>query len=314
MRLASFRSLQREGFGCLVGDQLLALSEGPASAALVSAGRLDAVPVTLIDLLRAGDAALRAASAIVRSVDADPTAHPDWLRPMSDVTLTAPIVPATIIAVGRNYRDHTHEGAMELPDRPRIFPKWPGTVIGPEEPIRKPSMTNQLDWEVELAVIIGRRASFVDSASALEYVAGYTIVNDVSARDIQLSVPEQLTLAKNFRSFTPMGAWIVTTDEIPDPGNVEIRSWVNGDLMQQGSTRDLIFNIPYLVSFLSRVLDLEVGDVVSTGTPAGVGLFRSPPRFLMAGDRVRMELGDGLCVLENIVVDENVMVDARLQR
>jgi 2-keto-4-pentenoate hydratase/2-oxohepta-3-ene-1,7-dioic acid hydratase in catechol pathway len=303
MRLVAFEDDGRAGFGCVVGSDVLVLSEGRGAervrAAIAEAGTDPRTPVgTLLELLQAGDQVVQG---LARRVDREPARD---LRPLSDLRILAPIAPSKIIAIGRNYRDHADEAAMDLPAMPRLFPKLPGTVIGTGESIRKPARTEQLDWEVELAVVIGRRASRVSVASALEHVAGYTIINDVSARDIQLSVPEQLTLAKNFRTFTPMGSWIVTRDELPDPRDIGVRCWVNDELMQDASSRDLIFDIPFLVSFLSGVLDLEIGDVISTGTPSGVGVFRTPPVFLRAGDHIRMELGDGVCLLENDVVDD----------
>lgn len=209
-----------------------------------------------------------------------------------------------IIAIGRNYSEHAGEAGVDLPEIPRLFAKWPSTVIGPGEGIIKPARTEKLDWEIEFAVVIGKSASNVARSRALEHVFGYTILNDVSARDIQFSKPEQLTLGKNFRTFTPLGSHIVTVDEVPNPGDVEVRSWVNGELMQNGTTKDLIFDVPSLVSFISEVMDLQPGDVISTGTPSGVGCFRDPPVFLQPGDHIRMELAVGtetVCSLENPV-------------
>jgi acylpyruvate hydrolase len=309
VRLASFEFATDVRFGCVVGDQVLDLLD-PAVAPAVGSWSADpgyqgrnGLPADLRQFLAGGERAadgLRSLAAAAASGGQASTA----LRPLSEVRLAAPLPSASkIIAVGRNYRDHAEEAAIDLPDVPRIFPKWPSTVIGPGDAIIKPAATSLLDWEVEMAVVIGRRAHRVSPDDALSYVAGYTIVNDVSARDIQFSKPEQLALAKNYRTFTPMGPWVVTPDEFGDPGNAGIRAWVNDEIMQDSNTRHLIFDVPYLVSFLSSVLDLEAGDIISTGTPAGVGAFRNPPVSLQAGDRVRMTLG-GVCELENPVVDE----------
>lgn len=302
MRLASFLTGDNAPhFGCLQDGRVLDLAD-PAAAL----SRLDPAVAGAADLrglLAGGDRAMAAASAMAAEASAGGQAAAA-LRPLDSVRLTAPLPrPGTILAVGRNYLDHASEATVDLPELPRIFPKWPATVIGPGEAIIKPAVTSQLDWEVEMGVVIGKPARRVPVSAALDYVAGYTIVNDVSARDIQFSKPEQLALSKNYRTFTPMGAWIVTPDEFGPPDQASIRSWVNDELMQDSSTGQLIFDVPYLVSFLSGVLDLEPGDVISTGTPSGVGAFRDPPVSLRAGDLVRMDLG-GVCQLENPVIDE----------
>ena len=226
---------------------------------------------------------------------------------LDSVELGPPLrYPSQIVAIGRNYADHTSEARAALPELPRLFAKWPSTVVGPGADILKPSRTAQLDWEVELAVVMGRHTRAVPPAEALNAVFGYTILNDVSARDIQFSKPEQLTLAKNFRTFTPLGGSLVTADEVPDPGSVTVRSWLNGTLMQDSSTKYLIFDVPSLISFVSNVTDLYPGDIISTGTPSGVGYFRDPPVFLNDGDQLRMQLllgDDVLCELTNPVAN-----------
>lgn len=226
---------------------------------------------------------------------------------LDEVTFAPPLrAPAQIVAIGRNYRDHAAEATIELPELPRLFCKWPSTVVGNGIAIQKPTRTDQLDWEVELAVVIGKPASRVSKEDALDHVFGYTILDDVSARDIQFSKPEQLTLGKNYRTFTPLGSWIVTADEVPDPTSVGLRSWVNNELMQDSSSKYLIFDIPTLISFISEVTDLSPGDIISTGTPSGVGCFREPPIFLRHGDTVHMELSLGektICSLTNPVID-----------
>jgi len=302
MRLVTFSVDGSLRFGSLVGESVVDLADTTSAAvfrAELERAGADTVPRGMRELLVGGAPAMAAARAM--SERAGESGVRTWQ--LSDVVLKAPLQhPRAIIGVGRNYRDHAAEATIELPELPRLFPKWPSTVVGPGDPIVIPPLTSQLDWEVELAVVIGTPARDVALDQALEYVAGYTIVNDVSARDIQMSRPEQLALGKNFRSFTPMGSWIVTRDEVPDPADVRLRSWVNDQLMQDGHTKDLIFSVAHLVSFLSSVLDLSPGDVIATGTPAGVGAFRTPPIWLKAGDVVRMEL-TGLCVLSNPVLD-----------
>jgi 2-keto-4-pentenoate hydratase/2-oxohepta-3-ene-1,7-dioic acid hydratase in catechol pathway len=175
-------------------------------------------------------------------------------------------------------------------------------VIGPGERIVHPRLTQQMDYEVEFAIVIGRNMRRTPPEQAMECVAGYTILHDVSARDVQFK-DNQITLGKNFDTFCPMGPCIVTKDEMPNPGNVRLRSLLNGKVMQDGTTADWVFPLPELLSRLSQVMTLEPGDVVSTGTPAGVGVFRKPQVFLQPGDVVRLEI-EGIGVLENSVVNE----------
>lgn len=219
------------------------------------------------------------------------------------VSLLAPLdVPGKILGVGRNYGDHAAEGGLARQECPRIFLKASSSVIGPGAAIMRPTGVAKLDWELELAVVIGRPMKAVPQAEALDHVAGYTILNDVSAREYQFDVsPPQTSFAKSMDSFTPMGPWLVTRDEIPDPGALELRCWVNDQLMQAGSAADMIFPVPDLLSYLSQYMTLEPGDVIATGTPTGVGHFRDPPRYLSPGDQLRMEITK-LGVLENSVV------------
>lgn len=219
------------------------------------------------------------------------------------VSLLTPLdVPGKILGVGRNYGDHAAEGGLARQECPRVFLKASSSVIGPGAEIICPTGVAKLDWELELAVVIGRPMKAVPQAEALDYVAGYTILNDVSAREFQFDVsPPQTSFAKSMDSFTPMGPWLVTRDEIPDPGTLELRCWVNDQLMQGGSVADMIFPVPYLLSYISQYMTLEPGDVIATGTPAGVGHFRDPPRYLTSGDQLRMEITK-LGVLENGVV------------
>jgi acylpyruvate hydrolase len=210
--------------------------------------------------------------------------------------------PGKILGVGRNYRAHAAEGGLAVQEKPRIFVKLGSSVIGPRAPIPKPAAVTKLDYETELAVIIGESARGVSEAEALRHVAGYTILNDVSARELQFDVsPPQTSFAKSMDGFCPMGPVLATPDEFGDPGDIRLRGFVNGELVQEGSTRDLLFPIPLLIAYLSRYLTLEPGDVIATGTPAGVGAFRNPPRYLEPGDVIRMEIA-GIGVLENRVV------------
>jgi 2-keto-4-pentenoate hydratase/2-oxohepta-3-ene-1,7-dioic acid hydratase in catechol pathway len=215
------------------------------------------------------------------------------------VKLAPPVTrPAKIIGIGLNYMDHAAEQNAPLPDEPRIFAMFPSTLIGPNDPITwDTAVTNQVDYEAELAVIIGKTIKNCPESEALGAVFGYTCANDVSARDIQLQ-KAQLVRGKALDTFCPLGPWIVTADEIPDPGALQIRCWLNGNLMQDGHTSQLIFGVPALIAFLSRSFTLGPGDVILTGTPKGVGAFRNPPVFLKDGDTVTVEI-EGLDRLVN---------------
>lgn len=222
--------------------------------------------------------------------------------PLDSVRILPPVPrPGKIIGVGRNYGAHASEGGLAGQEEPRLFAKLGTSVIGPGAAIPRPSRVTKLDWEVELAVVIGRPMKDVTEADALDHVAGYTVLNDVSAREFQFDVtPPQTTFAKSMDGFTPMGPALVTADEAGDPTDMELRCWVNDALMQDGRTSDMIFPVAYILAYISRYATLEPGDVVATGTPAGVGHFRKPPVYLKPGDAVRMEI-PGIGVLENPV-------------
>lgn len=219
---------------------------------------------------------------------------------MVDVLL-GPVVPdpEKVICVGLNYRDHAEETNLPLPEVPTVFAKYSNTLIGDGEAIVLSAATSKVDYEAELAFIIGRRAKQVAESEALAYVAGYTIFNDVSARDYQLRT-SQWTLGKSFDTFGPIGPALVTRDEVPDPHALGIRLRIGDELLQDSNTRNMVFQVAALVSHLSSAMTLEPGDVVATGTPAGVGFTRKPPRFLREGETVRVEI-DTLGVLQNPV-------------
>jgi acylpyruvate hydrolase len=222
---------------------------------------------------------------------------------LDELTLHAPIPrPGKIVCVGLNYHDHCREQGVEPPAYPMLFAKFANTVTDPAAPIVRPRATEKLDLECELAVVIGRRASHVLPSDALDHVFGYTILNDVTARDLQRE-DRQWLRAKGWDGFAPMGPMIVTADEIPDPGRLAIRSWVNGETWQESNTADMIWDVPTLVAFVSRSITLEPGDVVATGTPAGVGHYHDPPRYLVDGDVMACEI-EGIGVLSNRIVDD----------
>lgn len=223
---------------------------------------------------------------------------------LSSVRLLAPVPrPGKIICIGLNYRDHAEETNQAIPDYPTVFSKYSTAAIGAFEPIILPRVSVKVDYEGELGVVIGRRGRYIPESQALEHVAGYLPFHDVSARDFQMRT-SQWTIGKTFDTFAPMGPALVTADEIPDPHSLDIRVTVSGELLQASNTRHLIFPVPHLIAYLSQVMTLEPGDVIATGTPGGVGAARTPPRFLKAGDEVRIEI-ERLGTLVNPVVAES---------
>ena len=216
------------------------------------------------------------------------------VAPLEEVELLAPVRPTKIVALGKNYRAHAAEMGSDVPAEPLIFLKPPNAVIGPGQPIRLPEASARVDYEGELAVVIGRRARHVPREEAWRYVLGYTCANDVTARDLQRK-DEQWTRAKGFDTFCPLGPWVVTD---LDPRRLTVETRVNGEVRQRGNTADLVFDVPHLVAYISGVMTLEPGDVILTGTPAGVGP-------LQAGDVVEVEI-EGIGVLRNLVQQERV--------
>ena len=195
-----------------------------------------------------------------------------------------------VIAVGLNYADHAAESGMAAPAEPILFMKATSSVVGPNDRVPIPAGSSKLDWEVELGVVIGRRARNVAEADALDHVSGYCIVNDVSERAWQIEGTGQWVKGKSGDAFCPLGPWLVTKDEIPDPQDLAMKLEVNGRVRQNGSTRTMIFGVSYLVSYISRFMTLEPGDLIATGTPPGVGMGQKPPSYLAAGDVMRLEI------------------------
>ena len=215
--------------------------------------------------------------------------------------LLAPVDPGKIVAVGLNYLDHIRESGVEPPKVPLVFAKFPSSVTGPADPIRLPrELTQRVDWEVELAVVIGSRARNVEPGEALAHVDGYTVANDVSARDLQFS-DGQWVRGKSLDTFCPLGPVVVTADEIPDPQALRLSTRVNGELMQDSSTELMVFDVATLISFCSHSFTLEPGDVLLTGTPWGCGEFMDPKRHLAPGDVVECEI-EGIGLLRNPVL------------
>ena len=209
---------------------------------------------------------------------------------LADVTLLAPLQqPPRIFAIGLNYVEHAAESKMKVQAVPTVFFKLQSAITGPDTEVLLPADATQPDYEAELAVVIGKSGHRIAAEDWEQYVFGYTIVNDVSARGVQLAT-SQWTLGKSFPTFTPLGPWIVTKDEIPDPHALEIKLTLSGEVLQDANTRDLIFKVPALIEYLSSIVALEPGDVISTGTPPGVGLGRTPPRWLRDGEEMVIEV------------------------
>lgn len=253
------------------------------------------VASTMLHLVRGGATSLAGAREAARSAPSR--------RPLSGARLAPPIRPGKILCSGINYKGHALENPnAKMPTEPFFFAKLPSALAGPDEPIVHPARTEQLDYEVEFAVVIGRTLRRAPEADVSPALFGYTLLNDVSARDVQFK-DSQITLGKNFDGFAPIGPCIVTADALARPDDVRLRTRLNGRTLQDGSTADWLFPLSRLISFLSHVMTLEPGDLVSTGTPAGVGLFQKPPVFMKPGDTVEIE-AEGVGVLRNAIVAE----------
>jgi 2-keto-4-pentenoate hydratase/2-oxohepta-3-ene-1,7-dioic acid hydratase in catechol pathway len=302
MRLVMYRDNGEARLGAVIGDQILDLARRAAKVGV------DGLPddLDMMTLLRQGAPTLEKARQIVDAVERSlGIGGGEWLRsrgvlqPLESLKLLAPIPnPSKIIAIGLNYRDHAREQGTAIPDRPIIFAKFPTSVIGPGDVITwDPALTERVDYEAELGFVVGKTARNVRPEDAYDYIAGYTCVNDVSARDLQFG-DKQWVRGKSLDTFCPIGPALVTVDEIPDPHQLAIRAVLNGQVMQDSNTRELIFGVPELLSFISRAFTLLPGDVVATGTPHGVGVFRDPPVFLKDGDKIVIEV-EGIGRLEN---------------
>ncbi len=251
------------------------------------------------------DGRIRDLSAIVPDIAGD-ALLPESLRRLSGVDpASLPLVSGDprigpcvgrigkFVCIGLNYSDHAAESNMALPSEPVVFNKWTSAVVGPNDDIEIPRGSQKTDWEVELGVVIGKPGRYIEESAALSHVAGYCIVHDVSEREFQLERNGTWDKGKGCDTFGPTGPWLVTTDEVRDPHSLALWLEVDGHRYQNGSTSNMIFRVPFLVSYLSRFMSLQSGDVISTGTPAGVGLGLKPPKFLRAGNVVRLGI-DGL--------------------
>lgn len=289
MRLVSFVDGEHAAVG-VVG-------EGERETSLLDLSiAAPSLPRSMIELLDAGDAALT----LIR--DAIDAAIPSSWQPLASVTLQAPVPRAgKIICVGHNYRDHSALPDEVLPEYPTFFSKYATAVTGHRHPIVLPRLAQTVDNEAELAVVIGRRGRHIAEADAMAHVAGYTILNDVSARDFQRRTTQWM-MGKTFDTFAPMGPVLATADSL-DPSRLELALWVNDALVQRSNTAQFIFPIPFLIAYLSAVMTLEPGDIISTGTPARLGDYRANPIWMKPGDEVRIRI-DGIGELVNHFVAE----------
>ncbi len=315
MKLVSYESGKQPCLGVVEGEFIVdvnlalrfiakaKLSKHASAAARIVREAGDP-PQDMIDLLTRGEKYRKALGVITSELAKALTprkAMPGLLTPLRTARLRAPIPrPAKITCVGLNYADHAHEQGIEPPDKPIFFLKSVNTICGPGDPIRLPPNSTQVDYEAEFAVVMGKSGRRIPEERAYEYVAGYTILNDITARDMQFG-DKQWYRGKSCDTFAPTGPAIVTRDEVPDPHNLRISLTLNGQTQQDSNTRNLIFKVPYLVSYLSQSITWEVGDLISTGTPPGVGVFRKPRVFLKPGDSVSVTV-EGLGTLTNPVV------------
>jgi 2-keto-4-pentenoate hydratase/2-oxohepta-3-ene-1,7-dioic acid hydratase in catechol pathway len=244
-----------------------------------------------------GDAVARARHAAAAGAALLKQQGPAWASarqlawPLAEAVLAPPLAQgANVLAIGLNYKSHAAEAKMEIPKYPMVFSKPPPSLGGPREPVALPKASRRIDYEGEIVIVIGRRCKEVDEASALACVAGYTLANDLSARDWQFRTTEMM-LGKAFDGFCPVGPWMVTTDELPDVAALTLETRVNGELRQSAPASDMIFSVAQLVSYLSQVMTLLPGDAILTGTPAGIGATRNPRLWLAAGDRVEVSAG-----------------------
>jgi 2-keto-4-pentenoate hydratase/2-oxohepta-3-ene-1,7-dioic acid hydratase in catechol pathway len=277
------------------------IADGKVAGAAKVLRKLGRPPQDMRELLELGERYRKALGVITAGAAARGKGPKGLLTPLGSARLRAPLAkPDKITCVGLNYADHAREQGSEPPAAPIFFLKSPNTICGPGDPIKLPPNSAQVDYEAEFAVVIGKRGRDIVEGEAHKYIAGYTILHDVSARDMQFG-DKQWYRGKSCDTFAPTGPWIVTADEIADPHNLRISLTLNGETLQDSSTSNLIFRVPFLISYLSQSVTWEVGDLISTGTPPGVGVFRKPPVFLKPGDTVSVSV-EGIGTLTNPVV------------
>jgi 2-keto-4-pentenoate hydratase/2-oxohepta-3-ene-1,7-dioic acid hydratase in catechol pathway len=335
MRLVTYHYEGQSRAGAQLAEQVVDLNRA-YHAALQHTGNEDElavanarVPIDMNGLLKGGDTSLRAAGQAIafvrnqlegkesptRSTHREAqslfpgqgdrgTTQQGIVYAIDRVSLLPPVLrPSKVICLGLNYRDHAAEAGMAVPKYPVLFHKVAGSLIGHNQPIVVPRISSQIDYEGELAIIIGRRGKYIAEDEAYSYIAGYTVANDVSARDLQFRT-SQWTTGKMLDTFGPLGPALVTRDEVPDPHILSIKTTLNGQVLQDGNTEDMTFRVPFIIKYISEIVTLEPGDVIMTGTPAGIGNTRTPQVFMKPGDTVTVEIGH-LGKLTNPVVAED---------
>lgn len=284
MKLVTFEIDGEKKVGAVREDEVVCLNEV-----------LNQPDLTMLQLVEKGLDYVKEIEGKVQS--ADHRTVFEW----SEVSIKAPIEnPGKVVCVGNNYMDHCREQNVKPPKKPLIFSKWPSCIVGPNDRIVLPKESKQVDYEAELGAVIAKQGKNIKPESALDHVFGYIIVNDISARDVQFS-DGQWVRGKSFDTFAPCGPYLVTADEIGDPQNLSIQTRVNGQTLQDSNTREMIFNVAHIISYLSKGFTFESGDLLATGTPHGVGVFRDPQVFLEDGDEVTIEI-EGLGSLTNTCV------------
>ncbi|TBL72929.1 fumarylacetoacetate hydrolase family protein [Paenibacillus thalictri] len=312
MKLVTYRQENRHRIGALVQSQAVIDLNEAFRQLLLSKGERRAdqlaeavVPSNMLEFLEGGPTSLNAAQEALEFVQSrENTEVQGMMLPLSTVRLETPLAnPGKIICVGHNYREHILEMKREIPTHPVLFSKFSSTLIGPHDDIPLNPVSAEIDYEAEFAFIIGKRAKNVSQQDALEHVAGYTIANDISYRDLQRQTT-QWFFGKNADGSAAIGPWLVTPDEIADPAALGISLYVNGERRQHSNTGNLVFTVPFLIEYISRVITLEPGDMILTGTPGGVGTAMIPPAYLQDGDLVRIEI-EHIGMLENRAVRIN---------
>ena len=295
MKLARYLHSNMESYGAPVDHGIICL------LALPKALKYNP-PLSLDELVALGSKGMKVAEQLIR--DSTRNEKRNATLSLDDVTVLAPVLtPPKIICLGLNYKDHVEEHGKDTPDEPILFMKPRTAVIGPNHAIIRPKMVKQLDYEAELAIVIGEKGKNIPVSEAKKHIFGYTAFNDVSARDIQFK-DKQWTRSKSFDTFAPMGPCITTANQVEDPNDLRVRTRVNGELRQDSSTKNMVFNVYEIIHHLSQAMTLEPGDVIATGTPAGVGVFMKPkPRFLSPGDLVEVEI-EKIGILSNTVSKE----------
>ncbi len=294
MRLVRYLYSGVESYGLLIDGEIISL---PTLASALETS----LPSTIEEFIGLGEEGMRTVEQLM--LDPTKTEERKVTIKIGDATFLAPVFsPPKIICLGLNYRDHAEESGADTPNEPIIFMKPRTSIIGPDEPIMRPSFVKELDYEAELAIIIGKKGRNIPVSEAKKYIFGYTAFNDVSAREIQFK-DKQWTRGKSFDTFAPMGPCITTADQIGNPSNLNIRTRVNGELRQNSSTKNMVFNVYEVIHHISRVMTLEPCDIIATGTPAGVAVFMKPePKFLSPGDLVEVEI-ENIGTLRNNVAE-----------